>query len=271
MANVKTIRALERGLTVLRHLDETGGASLHELHVMTGLSKSTLLRVLKTLEAQAWVHCALGEQIYRLGSNVRAVGSRLGPEQEIVELATPILERLCSRIAWPSDIAIFNGSTMEIMETTRLKSPFVVNREVMRIRPRMLWSALGRVYLANCPDEEREDILGKLRCAAHKDDRAAQNRKWVERLLADTRAQGYGTREPGYWVNPVDLDYEMNAIAVPVMSGRRVAACININWIAATLSIEDGAQKYLKPLNDAAAALSQKVSRVPGIGSPAGA
>ena len=260
MANVKSIRALERGLTVLRHLDESGGSSLHELHVVTGLSKATLLRILKTLEEQAWVHCAMGEQLYRLGTNVRAVGSRLGREQEIAELATPILERLCSRIAWPSDIAIFNGSTMEIMETTRSKSPFLVNREVMRIRPRMLWSALGRVYLAYCPDAERDAILASLRRASHHDDRAAQNRAWVTRLLAETRAQGYGTREPGYWVNPVDLDFDMTAIAVPVMVGAQVVACININWIADALPLEEGVRSYLQPLNAAAGDLARRLS-----------
>ncbi len=260
MANVKTIRALERGLTVLRRLDESSGATLHELHLMTGLSKSTLLRILKTLEQQSWVHCSIGDGIYRLGSNVRAVGSQLRREHEIAELATPLLEDLCSKIAWPSDIAFFNGSTMEIMETSRLKSPFLVNREVMRIRPRMLWSALGRVYLASCPDLEREEILAMLRRSPHKDDRAAENRNWIDRLLTETRDQGYGVREPGYWVNPVDLNFDMNAIAVPVMVSNQVAACININWIAGTISTQDGARNFMAPLKNAADELAQKLA-----------
>ena len=260
MAKVKSIRALERGLTVLRRLDEGSGATLHELHLMTKLSKSTLLRILKTLEQQSWVHCSLGDGIYRLGANTRTFGSNIASEHVIAEIAVPILERLCAQVAWPTDLAVFNGQTMEIMETSRRKSPIVVNREVIRIRPHMLWSALGRAYLAFCLDDEREEILARLRKSPHREDRAARNRTWVEKLLDETRAQGYGTREPGYWVVPVELDFDMRAIAVPVITEGQVAACINLLWIDGVVRTEDIVGNHLGALKQAAAELAGVLS-----------
>ena len=50
MANVKSIRALERGLEVIENVREGGGVTLNDLYIRTGLPRATLLRVLKTLE-----------------------------------------------------------------------------------------------------------------------------------------------------------------------------------------------------------------------------
>jgi len=256
MAQVKTIRSLSRGLEVLERLDEGSGATLHDLHKMTSLPKATLLRVLKTLEEQGWVHCSLGRGIYNVGASLRAIGSKVKPETEVAELATPILERLCHKVMWPSDVALFNGHTMEIMETSRKETPFVVNREVIRIRPHMLWSALGRAYLAFCPDDEREEILATLRGSRHTEDKASQKQQWVDRLLKQTRKQGFGIREPGYWIKPKTTGGDLGAIAVPVMVGEKVVACINLLWIAGTISTEEAAMGYIKPLKEAAAELA---------------
>ncbi len=46
---MKTINALERGLDVLRKLNERHGQSLAELHAATGIPKPSLLRILDTL------------------------------------------------------------------------------------------------------------------------------------------------------------------------------------------------------------------------------
>ncbi len=52
---VKTIHALSRGLDVLRALQAMRAASLHDLHRSTGLSKSTLTRILHTLHGRGMV------------------------------------------------------------------------------------------------------------------------------------------------------------------------------------------------------------------------
>ena len=46
MAGLQPIRAIERGISVMRVLEELGTASLHQLHEKTGLHRTTLLRIL---------------------------------------------------------------------------------------------------------------------------------------------------------------------------------------------------------------------------------
>ena len=62
---MKTINALERGLDVLRKLDERHGQSLAELHAATGIPKPSLLRILDTLEASGFAWRAIGDGRYR--------------------------------------------------------------------------------------------------------------------------------------------------------------------------------------------------------------
>ena len=65
---VKSIRALARGLDVLKALQERPATSLHDLHGDTGLSKPTLLRILRTLEEAGMVHRAIGDGRYRVSA-----------------------------------------------------------------------------------------------------------------------------------------------------------------------------------------------------------
>ncbi|MCR9215391.1 MAG: helix-turn-helix domain-containing protein, partial [Proteobacteria bacterium] len=183
MTSVKTIRALERGLQVVRLLEEHGRMTLQDLHFFSGLPKATLLRVLATLEDQGWTKRTLGDRSYRLSFDAVSMGSKILPDTELMELAAPILDQLCQRVFWPSDIAVFTGTTMQIMETSRRQAPFLINRKVMGIKPHVLYSALGRVYLANCTEAERQEIVTRLQNSNLREDRTAKNEKWLQRLL----------------------------------------------------------------------------------------
>ena len=61
----KTINSLERGLAVLRSLEEDTGKSLAELHQATGIPKASLLRILGTLEKSQFAWQAIGDGRYR--------------------------------------------------------------------------------------------------------------------------------------------------------------------------------------------------------------
>lgn len=63
---VKSIESLARGLQVVDAIRQHAPASLATLHQSTGISKATLLRILKTLQEAGWVYRALGDATYRL-------------------------------------------------------------------------------------------------------------------------------------------------------------------------------------------------------------
>lgn len=256
MANVKTVRAFDRGLTVIELLKTHRSATLGELHRKTGLSRATLLRLLKTLEERDWVFFASNEGAYRLSPWLERSPQSDTPYDQIGALAAPILNRLCKEILWPSGVAVRDGLSMLILESSRRNSPFVIDRNVVGHRPSLLKTATGRAYLAFCPDDEREWLLKELRKSSRRDDRVANMGRWVAAVIDETRQKGYGVREEdsGFGLKRRGTDF--NAIAVPAMVHGRVAACINIVWIEHTVPVDDFAATYVPRLKAAAEKLT---------------
>ena len=263
MANVKSVRALDRGLSVLETLKKRG-ATLGELHGATGLPRATLLRLLKTLEERHWIFCVPGEGIYQLGarSHYRPTATSTdNASTEMARLASPILDRLCKKTLWPCGLAVRNGHTMLILETERQSSPFTVDRTIIGHRPSLLKSATGRAYLAFCPQSEREQILAVLRKSGHPDDNLANMPRLVERQIEETRKRGYGIRELARRTRISNSDQTFNAIAVPVMNGDIVVAAINALWIENLISVSAFVAKHLPALQDAARDLGRLVAK----------
>jgi IclR family transcriptional regulator, mhp operon transcriptional activator len=259
MAGVKSIRALDRGLEVVETVRAGGGMTLNDLFVRTGLPRATLLRILRTLEEREWIQVGLEGSVYHLGAKMFEPVKASGRHRPLAELAVPILNALGKKVVWPSDVAVCRGHSMLILESSRRNSPFVINRKAVGRRPRLLKSAMGRAHLAFCPKEERERLLEGLRRSTHSDDKPAAMQSWVDRVLRQTRAQGYGVREPGYWAGADDYGDEVSSIAVPVMIGQKVIACINLLWVTSASSVEDFARKHLGVLQEAAVELARSV------------
>jgi IclR family transcriptional regulator, mhp operon transcriptional activator len=254
---VKSIRALDRGLEVLDRVREGDGVTLKHLFTRTGLPRATLLRILKTLEEREWIQLGLVGGHYHLGPKMFEPVRVRGRGRSLAELAVPVLNALAKKVIWPSDVAVCRGHSMLILESSRRNAPFVINHKALGRRPCLLKSAMGRAYLAFCPKEEREQLLEALRRSTHPDDKSVAMQSWVDRVLRQTRAQGYGVREPGYWAGPDDFGDEVSSFAVPVMTGQKVIGCINLIWVTSAGTVEAFARMHLDVLKEAAVQLAR--------------
>ncbi|HVL36123.1 MAG TPA: IclR family transcriptional regulator C-terminal domain-containing protein [Burkholderiales bacterium] len=263
-SGTKRIAALARGLEVLRAVYGRPGASLHELHGATGLAKATLLRALRTLEDRGFVARRLADGAY-LPVPLAAAAA----PSPIAEAAGPALETLARTIAWPTDLGVRDGRSMVVLESNRRLSPIRVNRQALGARPHMLWSAMGRAYLAFCPPAEREEILALLRASNAPEDRVARDRRALDRLLGETRARGYGVRDPRYGVLDVGRARQVSAIAVPVRRGESVAACLNCVWLVDVLDEAAVVERHLPALQAAASDIAAKLRRLKPTGDGA--
>ena len=92
------------------------------------------------------------------------------------------------------------GVHMEIRELSRVRTPFSTFFMHDRIGTPVNWvlSAVGRAYLAYCPEKERERILAPLRKSGKTEDGLAGDLKRLDRILAETRMKGYGVRDQSF-------------------------------------------------------------------------
>jgi IclR family mhp operon transcriptional activator len=261
---VKTIRALERGLDVLHMLQRSSAASLHDLHRASGLAKATLMRVLVTLERRGLVWQRMADGAYLPSHVLQARARHFEDDQHLVEVASPVLERLVRRVDWPSILAVPRLDYMEVIETNRPRSYFHhIPLGPIGFRINMLRSATGRAYLAFCGDSELEAVLARLRASNHAGDALARNAAWVARMIYETRRQGYGLRHPdfgGHYDKPRSAwDDGRNSIALPIAAGGAVIGCVNLTWIAKVATAQEIVRRYLGSLREATAEIARRM------------
>ncbi len=264
-SSVKSIRALARGVQVLRRLQQSGGLSLNDLHRATGLPRATLLRILLTLENEGLVWRRIVDDAFLASHSV--IEKRAGSEEEarLAEVASPLLEALTNEIKWPSILAVPRLTHMEVIEATAPRSYFHhIELGPVGFQVNILLSATGRAYLAYCPDEEREATLDRLRHSQRSGDKMAHDRRWINDVLAKTRKQGFGARDPRFGGNfdltRRDYDDGRDSLAVPIMLSRRVIGCINVTWIRRVTTQAKVVSEFLKDVQMTAADMASQIA-----------
>lgn len=252
---MKQVESLRRGLAVLDEVRARGPLGLAAIADRTSLPRPTVLRLLGTLEATGHVRRGLGDRLWHATSHARQkVAGTV--EGHLAEIAAPILDRLCSKVSWPSDVGIYRAGSIRVLETSRRLSPFLVNRAVAA-KVHVLPTAMGQAILAFTSDAERAGILSDLRQSTDVHDLRARDPELVAELLAQIRANGYGARERGYF-SSVTREALVNAVALPIMAGERALAAINVSWVASAMPEPEFCDRYLSPLRDAAAQIAEE-------------
>ena len=257
---VKSIAALRRGLQVLRVIRNATGLSLNELYRETAAPKASLLRIVRTLEEGGWIQRRLADGAYLPLPQPARPAASSRQRARLIEIAAPDLRDLHQRMPWPSDIAVRDGLGMLVLESNRSLSGMVVNRDVIGYRPGMVWSAMGRAYLAFCPEAERDELLEALRNSADISDRAARRGEWLQRIIAQTGRQGYAVRDPHNIGPDAEALKRFSAIAVPVLGGGGVQACLSCIWITDLATEVQIVTRHLGSLQRAAARIGARLA-----------
>ncbi|OJX07303.1 MAG: transcriptional regulator [Burkholderiales bacterium 70-64] len=261
---VKTIRALDRGLEVLGYLQKARTASLHDLHLATGLPKATLTRVLATLEGRGLIWQRLADGAFMASHSYLPRSPQVNDEGFLVEVAAPILERLCHQVNWPSVLAVPRLMHMEVIETNRPRSYFShLALGPIGFRINMLRSATGRAYLAFCGEDERQAVLQRLAASNDAGNYMARKPAAVQKVLEETRQQGYGSRAADFGGHfektRREFDDQRDSIAIPIWVGEEVIAVVNLTWIHKVATVQQIVKTCLPYLTQATREISVKL------------
>jgi IclR family mhp operon transcriptional activator len=254
-------RSLDRGISVLEALAKGGAMSLHQLHLSTGLPKSTLRRLLATLLARRIVRVGLGDKLYR--SNVALPDLRpadLTPKAaRLVELAMPHMIELTGKIGWPSDLHLFAGDRMRVVESTRTLSPFHIHRSPIDITVNLFGSAGGRAYLSALPLKEVERLVAEI--GPHPEQGLVRFGLPTQNLFEElelVRANQYAHRAPGYGPQEIRED-RLRVIAVPLRTSKECVGALTLLWPREYLGHEAFAETYLPELLAASKLISDSL------------
>ncbi len=247
-------RSLDRGIQVLEVLGREGSCALRDLHAHTGIPKSSLRRLLGTLEARRLVRRGLSDGRYRTNVILPACAGYpiTARDSEIVDTALPILSELTRQVKWPSDLHVWDNFHMRILDSTRALSPFSFFEGVADLRINIFGSASGIACLSTLSNAKITELIEQ--AAPYADlcltRYATTEEKFFEHIQT-SRKEGYGCRLPMFFkeIQPND---GLSALAVPLMNGASPVGAITLLWPLSFMSIQQFAATYLEKIQLAA-------------------
>lgn len=250
----KEVRGLARGLEVLKALNALPGGigATTELARACGLDRTTTKRLLETLRAQGLVRQGERDGQYYLTFEVRRLSEGFEDEAWVSQVATPLMRESVRELLWPCDLATIEAGFMVVRESTHRLSGLSQHHAMIGERMPLFVTALGRAYLAACTDEEREALLELLGQRSDWIGEMARNRKAVDQLVHETRYRGYAYND-GEW----SREAEFAAIAVPVRSGKRLLAVLNLIFPKAAVPEADLRRRFVPGLERLADAIGK--------------
>lgn len=224
MPSYKPVQSVLRALAVLEALNRRRTIGVAELHRATGLPKPTLVRLLETLISAGYVTSGErleGYQVTSLVTNLSA-GFHGGPL--VIEAARPSAIELTRKLKWPAAVAVPEQDAMVICFSTIPDSHMAPIHSTVGLRLSLLGRALGRAYLAFCPDDERETLLRMLAARPAGEDHPPDLVATARAVVATVRRQGFAERDPQ--VEPRNS----NTVAMPIRENDRVVATLGIGF-----------------------------------------
>ncbi|MFV1878698.1 DNA-binding transcriptional regulator [Nioella sp.] len=247
------VRALTRGLDILRYINETGACKAADIARELSIPRPTVYRLLETLEQQGYVAFSPTSARVRVTRLAGSLGDGFGATSELCQIAGPLFTDRSSQIAWPLDLTVYENTAMIIQETTHSRNPLSIDSGMTGYRLPMLRTSAGRCYLAHCPREERQIIIRHLQRKGDPDDLPFLDPMKLDKLLQEVKARGFGVR--------LGLEFrpKTSSIAVPVMAGGRIVCCVSVIWTRGAMNQSEAIDKLVPPLLDLSRDIAQRL------------
>src|ERR1700722_12251333 len=200
-AKERGVQSVDRALLIIETLaEEDEGYRLTDLAIRTGLSPSTVHRLLATLEKRRFVQFDRGESTWHIGAQSFAVGSTFVRRRNFATQALPYLRKLRDQTRETANLAVVDDGSMVIL--TRVESREIM-RSVTRVGGRvpMAASGLGKALLATYSEEDVFAIIqrdGMPRLTSKSIVRAGE----LCKSLHDIREQGYSVDDEEALIGP---------------------------------------------------------------------
>ncbi len=246
----RQVRALTRGLALLEALAAAGWGKPGELAAATGIDRSSVYRILGTLEEFGYVLRHRNNGAFTLTQKVRVLAD--GPRDDEISLkqVRPHLAALTAEVKWPSDLAVLSGGLVTIQDSTHRQSVMTFHRAVVRQRRSLVASSLGRAILTVLDPRERQLAL---EVAAVMEGPAAVRlfeTARVARILDDCRRDGFA------WAIGA-ADPRISAIALGFRGRSGAVGAVNVIFFRKVLTPAEAAARYLGRLRECVGAIAE--------------
>ena len=206
----QSVRAVDRALDILLCFSrEEPTRSLTQIAESVHMSKTTVHRLLTTLEIRRFISRDKVTGMYRLGLRLVEMASFALQDVELRDWAQPYLKNLAAKYGETVDLSVLDGSHVIYLEV--IESPRRVKlAAAIGQRLPAYFTASGKALLAFTPEEQVRQILAEN--IAGRNGETALTIPKAMRALERINERGYATSEQEY-------EEHINAVAAPIFDG----------------------------------------------------
>ena len=240
------IPVIDKMMTVLLALERAPeGVPVARLARELQLSRTTVYRMLNTLEAHGMVARANGDSAFALGPTLIRLARRVPQAPDIATASRSFVEALAARLGRTVKISVREGDHAVVVAVALGAGPFSIAAQVGRRFP-LHAGAASKLLLAFAGPDEIEAYLAR-KLSRHTD-RTITSSAALKRELVAIRDAGWA-EDRGEFVHGV------RALAVGVTDAtQRVVAALSVTFVAG--DVEEDAEPIVSELSRNAALLS---------------
>ncbi|MEE4453991.1 helix-turn-helix domain-containing protein [Novosphingobium resinovorum] len=260
------IRSVTRAVAVLQAINRNGSLNMMQVAQASNVPYPTACRIVQTLIHEGLIEREPQRKFYRPTAMVQTLSHGYQGDSALVDAARPHITALTAKIGWPVTMTQPVGAAMVLRDSTHSLTTLTFNQYHPGYSIPILACAAGLVYLAFCPQQERDKTLSMLERFGDEDTRHMLHLARDGGLLATVKASGYAargynrfTRNPG----------KTSSIAVPIIVGGAIEGALTVAFFAATIEIRKAVRDLLEPLRECAAAVGREMARTRADAEPA--
>lgn len=226
------IQAVERALNILELFNEQKvELNLAEISQLTGLHKSTLHSLLKTLQAQGYIEQTEANAPYRLGVKLLERGYLVQRSRDFITVSRPYLEELSERTGQTVHLGVLDGKSGVYVDKVEGTRSIIVYSRIGRRMP-IHTTAIGKVLLAF----QSPAVIGKTLDGyefSSSTENTITHRTGYEAALAKVRSDGFAVDEQ-------ENVRGCRCAAVPIWGhDRKPVAAISISTVVENVSMDE--------------------------------
>jgi IclR family acetate operon transcriptional repressor len=201
-----SVHSVNRAISILQVLARRGPTTVTEMSAELAVHKSTVFRLLATLESRGLVDQTASRGRYQLGYGVVQLAAGATRKLDLSVISRRICEALAEEVGETVDIAIPDGDAVLTIDQVIGSAAMATVNWVGRRTP-LHATSTGKVFLAHMSDAERAQTL-PARLERFTENTITSRRRLEDELEA-VRTQGYGYTLEEYEIG-------LAAVAAPI-------------------------------------------------------
>lgn len=244
------IQSLDRGLQILFILAESKSKGVTELAEDLRVNKSTIFRLLETMEARGLVQQDERTAKYRLGIGLLQLSNGLIKNLDIMSASRPIMNQLMNTTKESVHLCTFSSDKVYVVDQVMSDYPMKVSATIGQDEP-VYCSSVGKCILAYLPEERQNKIIGELEFYPYTEKTITSREELIKELEK--------IRELGYAVDDEELSEGVRCLAAPIYNHRgEVKHSIGISGPSLRIC-HDNIDSYIEKIKIAARNISYSI------------